>query len=419
MKLIFVQIASYRDPQLIPTIEDLLKKAKDPMSLRIGICRQYHPKDGFDNLEKYKADKRFRIVDMHYSRSKGACWARNISQRIYMGEDYTLQIDSHMRFAKNWDETLINMIRYLQSKGYPKPLITGYMAAFDPEKPIRLKDDEPPLYMAFDRFTEDGVLVFKSELIPDWRHLHCPIPARFYSGGFCFTLGRFCREVQHDPNFYFLGEEISIAVRAFTNGYDLFHPNRTVVWHYYGRKKNLRQWDDDKTWSEKDRASLRRNRMLFGIEGERRDYNFGKYGLGRVRTLRDYEKYAGVLFSKKAVQKYTLDKCLPPNPYFYKNESQWLNSFLYSGRFCIRIHKNAVKEKDYDFWVVAFHGVDGSTVFREDAQRDEIKIITAADKTHFEIWREFYPIKKLKYWVVWPHSSSKGWCTRLTGNTDS
>ena len=36
-----------------------------------------------------------------------------------------------------------------------------------------------------------------------------------------------------------------------------------------------------------------------------------------------------------------------------------------------------------DFWVAVFHGVDGSTVFREDAQRDEIKIITSADKTHF------------------------------------
>jgi hypothetical protein len=91
---------------------------------------------------------------------------------------------------------------------------------------------------------------------------------------------------------------------------------------------------------------------------------------------------------------------------------------LHSGRFCIRIHKNAIKEKDYDFWVVAFHGEDDSTVFREDVQRDEIKTITAAANSHFEIWREFYPIKKLKYWVAWPYSSSKGWCTRLTGNID-
>jgi hypothetical protein len=37
---IFVQIASYRDPQLIPTIKDMLGKAKYPENLRLGIARQ-------------------------------------------------------------------------------------------------------------------------------------------------------------------------------------------------------------------------------------------------------------------------------------------------------------------------------------------------------------------------------------------
>ena len=55
---IFVQIASYRDPQLIPTLDSMLENAKRPKNLRIGICRQYHPEDGFDNLEKFSGDKR-------------------------------------------------------------------------------------------------------------------------------------------------------------------------------------------------------------------------------------------------------------------------------------------------------------------------------------------------------------------------
>ena len=50
---IFVQIASYRDPQLIPTIESMLESAEKPENLVIGICRQYHPEDGFDNLNNY------------------------------------------------------------------------------------------------------------------------------------------------------------------------------------------------------------------------------------------------------------------------------------------------------------------------------------------------------------------------------
>ena len=38
---IFVQIASYRDPQLLPTLKDMLDKAKYPDNLRIGISWQH------------------------------------------------------------------------------------------------------------------------------------------------------------------------------------------------------------------------------------------------------------------------------------------------------------------------------------------------------------------------------------------
>ena len=49
---IFVQIAAYRDPELVKTIEDMLENAKKPQNLVLGICRQYHPEDEFDNLDK-------------------------------------------------------------------------------------------------------------------------------------------------------------------------------------------------------------------------------------------------------------------------------------------------------------------------------------------------------------------------------
>ncbi len=79
-----------------------------------------------------------------------------------------------------------------------------------------------------------------------------PIPARFYSAHFAFTVGQFCKEVPHDPEYYFHGEEISIAVRAYTWGYDLFHPHKVIAWHEYTRKGRTKQWDDDKEWWEKN-----------------------------------------------------------------------------------------------------------------------------------------------------------------------
>ena len=39
---IFIQIASYRDPELVPTIKNIISQSKYPENITFGICRQYH-----------------------------------------------------------------------------------------------------------------------------------------------------------------------------------------------------------------------------------------------------------------------------------------------------------------------------------------------------------------------------------------
>jgi hypothetical protein len=296
---IFVQLASYRDRQLIPTIEDMLRKARRPDLLTVGICRQYHPEDGFDNLQRYKRDPRFRIREVPYTQSRGACWARNLVQGLYRGEEFTLQIDSHMRFAAQWDQMLLGMIRPLIANGVPKPMLTGYVPAFEPDKVDLINQNEPPLQMICNSFSPEGAVCLTSEPIEGWQKLKYPVHGRFFAGGFCFTLGRFCHEVRYDPELYFLGEEISMSVRAYTHGYDLFHPHRTVLWHYYIRRAMPRHWDDHADWQRRDSASYNRMRKLLGVGNERPAREWGRYGLGPVRTLKEYERYAGISFAKK------------------------------------------------------------------------------------------------------------------------
>ena len=38
MDTIFVQIACYRDPEIVPTIEDLISNSDNPDRLTFGIC---------------------------------------------------------------------------------------------------------------------------------------------------------------------------------------------------------------------------------------------------------------------------------------------------------------------------------------------------------------------------------------------
>jgi len=411
---IFIQIASYRDPQLIPTIESALENAKRPKNLVFGIARQFHEEDGFDNLDKYRKDKRFRILDIPYTESKGVCWARHQVQQLYKNEEYTMQIDSHMRFEKNWDDEFIKMVKQLQNDGYKKPLLTSYVSSFDPDNDPAARVREP-WRMVFDRFIPEGAVFFLPETLPGWQDMTKPVTARFYSAHFAFSVGEFSNEVQHDPEFYFHGEEISIAARAYTCGYDLFHPHKVLVWHEYTRKGRTKQWDDDKEWHLKNNHAHKKNRQLFGMDGEEM-IDMGKYGFGTERSLSDYERYAGINFQKRGVQQYTLDKEYPPNPQNFANDEEYMESFSSIFKHCIDVGYSQVPETDYDFWVVAFHGEDDETLFRQDADPGEITRMKNDPDGYCKVWRQFQTVTKPKYWVVWPYSASKGWCERITGN---
>lgn len=412
---IFVQIASYRDPQLLPTLKDMLDKSDHPENLRIGICWQHSDQDVWDNLDEFKDDPRFRIIDINYTESKGVCWARNSIQQLYQDEKYTLQLDSHHRFVKGWDTELINMVLYLQSKGHPKPLLTAYIPSFDPDNDPGARVKEP-WKMNFDRFIPEGAVFFLPASFDTWENKDEPLPARFYSAHFAFTLGEFSKDVQHDPEYYFHGEEISVAARAYTHGYDLFHPHKVLIWHEYTRKGRTKQWDDDKQWGHRNIASHLKNRKLFEMDGEKRDIDFGKYGFGTVRTLRDYEKYSGLSFKKRAIQQRVLDHKPPPDPETsHLSDEEFDSKLLSIFKHCIDVGYDQVPENDYDFWAVAFKNEAGEDMYRQDADKDEIIRMKQDPDGYCKVWREFQTDKKPSSWIVWPHSISKGWADPITG----
>lgn len=411
---IFVQIASYRDPELLPTLRDCIEKAKFPENLVFSISWQHSIDDKWDNLDEFKNDPRFKIIDIDYRESNGACWARNTLQQQYDGEEYTLQLDSHHRFVKHWDYELIKMYNRLRKNGSRKPLITSYASSFEPTNDPGGRENIP-WKMDFDRFTPEGYIFFIPSAIDEYKELDGPVHGRFYSAHYAFTTGKFVEEVPHDPEFYFHGEEISIAVRAFTWGYDIYHPHKCFIWHEYMRDNKSKQWDDDKTWSIKNNNSHKKLRRLFGMDGEEQATDMGIYGFGPVRTLHEYEIYAGVSFSKRGVQQYTLDRKHPPNP-LYADEEQWEKSLLYIFKHCIDLYAPDFPEPDYDFWVVSFEKMDGTVINRRDADRNEVLNLIALSKKDnwIRLWREFAGNKPDK-WVVWPHSVSKEWCERVEG----
>jgi hypothetical protein len=413
---IFIQIASYRDPQLLPTLKDCLEKAKYPENLRFGIAWQHKEEDTWDNLDEYKNDHRFKTLNIDYRDSEGVCWARNLVQSLYTNETYTLQLDSHHRFAQDWDETLTDMLVSLQKDGYPKPLITAYIPSFDPDNDPKARVKEP-WKMTFDRYIPEGAVFFLPAAFDS--EIDCidkPLMGRFYSAHFAFTLGSFCKEVAHDPNYYFHGEEINIAVRAFTHGYDIFYPHKVICWHEYTRKGRSKQWDDIKTWGEKNRLCHLRNRKLFGMDNEINDIDFGRYNFGTVRTLSDYEKYAGMQFKTRSITQDVIDHKPPKLENMLISDEVFENSLTSIFKHCVDIGYEQVPLDDYVFWAFAFKDKDGKDMYRKDVDKEEIKRMKNDPDGYCKIWRSFNTKIKPNSWIVWPYSESAGWLDPITGN---
>lgn len=411
---IFVQIAAYRDPELLPTIRECIRKAKEPENLVFAIAWQRSVEDEWDTLEEFANDSRFKIIDIDYRDGLGTCWARHKLNELYDGEKYTLQLDSHHRFVRNWDAKCKNMLSSLIEAGHKKPVLTAYVPSYDPSNDPAGRVKEV-WKLNFDRFTPEGVIFMLPAKVEDIEAHKLPLPTRFFSAHFVFVHGQFIKDVPYDPNLYFHGEEISMAVRAYTHGYDLFIPNEIVCWHEYTRKGRVRHWDENKKWEELNNRSLKRVKQLLGVDGDTADYDFGIYGFGTERTLQDYENYAGIRFSDRAVQQYTINQFDPPNP-MYKTKEAFDDSYKNIFRHCIDVWKKTIPEDvDHDFWAIIFQNENGEDIYRQDADRNEIASFKQVEGDFYNIWRQFETKERPHKWIVWPYSESDGWGELVKG----
>lgn len=284
---IFVSIASYCDSELIPTIDNALKNAENPKSIIFGICLQDYP-EILDNF-KYKNHPQFKIIPVDYKKSGGCCWARSRIQSLYSGEEYYMQIDSHHRFVKNWDTLAIEFLNKCKSK---KPIISAYPPAYEPETRGYL-DNQIPNKNICREFSDKGKVVFVPYPITNYKILSEPQSTFTMAAGFIFTFGKWINEVPYDPVIYFDGEEDTLSIRSWTRGWDMFYPHRVITYHYYNRPKHTKHWDVDNEWWKKEKESIERVKDV--LSGK----SMGTYGVGKVRSLNDYQVFSGINFSKR------------------------------------------------------------------------------------------------------------------------
>jgi hypothetical protein len=404
---IFISIAAYRDPELLPTVRDCLAKARFPERLRFGICWQHEDNEPRPSLFD---DRRFQVLPIHWRDSKGACWARASLMGLLQGETWFLQLDSHHRFAADWD---VKLLDEAASTGSLKPVLTTYAASFLPGDDGSMSDE--PLQMNFDRFTDDGIILFRPGVIPDWRDRTTPVPARFISAHFLFAPASFVRDVPYDPELYFLGEEITLTVRAFTHGYDLFHPLQPIVWHEYTRSYRAKHWNDHTAengivheWHQRDAVSREKIGKFL------HDPHTGAFGCGTARTFADYQAYAGFDFRLRRAQEHTRANLPPPN---HPAPSDWAQRIA-DHRIRIAVDPQVLPPaalQDPMFWYVGLFDKADREIFRQDADEPELCRLLGGDPASITLARDFESCNTPTTWAIWPYSKSSGWLEKVTG----
>jgi hypothetical protein len=178
-------------------------------------------------------------------------------------------------------------------------------------------------------------------------------------------------------------------------------------------RAGMLKWDDDSKlgvdWFQKQEYARKKIRVLLRTE-EDPTIDLTGYDLGTVRSLQDFEKYAGFHFKRKAVQRYTLDNKYPPNPYIEDNEL-WEQSFMGSFYHLITIYPHDFPRKDYEHILVAFDDENGKAINHKYITGQELSnFMERGANIHYE---EFFLTDETpKRVVFWAYSKEIGWAER-------
>lgn len=293
---IFISVASYRDIELPKTLKDMVNKSSGKNELYFSVVSQDIPR----NHPDLSFIENLHYTKIKYTEAKGAGFARKLAMKYYNGEDFFYQIDSHMRFAEDWDIKLINM--YNESvvlANTEKIILSQFPAPFEVHtdgKDFYVKNDkdfwDEPSWTSVVN-TWSGVWAGKREKMDDRTKPH---KSHTVLAAHIFAPGYFIEEIPYDERICFMGEELCIAIRAYTRGWQIYAPNEMISWHFYKREGQAKVWSqmDDSTrevkWMELEAISQRVQKNILLAREE------GVYGIGDYQKYLEYQDMIGIDF---------------------------------------------------------------------------------------------------------------------------
>lgn len=291
---ILILIASYCDDQLLNTVRSALIQADNKDRLYFSICYQ---SDNLDDYEELKKINNCRIKYLKAQEARGSCYARNLCKQMIEDEKYVFQIDSHMRFVKHWDNKLIEQLLSLND---PNASISFYPPNCTEEMmklPLDDKVFDNPgqgCRMYARNFRQDAFPFLKIESMLLSKNNESFKKNPFISAGNFFSFSKIYGLVLEDPEMYFYGDELPMAIRYYTYGLNNYSGKESYIYHEYVKKGRKLPTYNNASINEQERFL-----NLLNLNGDKNI--LGQYGLGDKRTLEEFQDFSGIDFKNKKI----------------------------------------------------------------------------------------------------------------------
>jgi hypothetical protein len=117
---LWVGISAFRDKRCSETLKEIFGKAKYPSRITVGVLEHIHTENdamncvrdychliGASSLERCPHRGQIKLMDDSFLDAKGPGVSRVMQEQLLGDEEFCLQVDSHTKFVKNWDEILM------------------------------------------------------------------------------------------------------------------------------------------------------------------------------------------------------------------------------------------------------------------------------------------------------------------------
>ena len=242
---IFVSIASYRDLELVPTVENLLKMAKNPQNIYISLVVQDQRFPDFSKLFSDYGILGYSYEKIFYTNAKGVGYARSLAQKpISDFHKYYLQIDSHTRMIQDWDYWMIKDHKMI-TEIWGRSILSSYPPAYKILSDGSYTVDNGYVPVLRIEPSNDAVkfnakyFEYKIDVSNGYR-------SGYFAAGQAFGLAKDFYETPYDPDIYFWGEEQTLSLRFYEKGINIICPPRNYLFHDYDGSRRIRHWNSGK-----------------------------------------------------------------------------------------------------------------------------------------------------------------------------